>query len=441
MGIPLYDLQIGFQRGQIQRGGRLAHAAADLVHRLALDIGGRGLIAPGGGPLAHDLVIVEDVAAVEHRSVHRSGGQLHVADAGGGAADVGGVRPQHIPEQNALELLGRDGGILDLGRKRHRLARRGSVHFGLGQRRVELRAGLLGNDGLGLGVIARVFHLTGGLVIDLLGGHGLGCVHGIGNVQRQVPAPAVRLQRLRQRRRVHAASVLRHGDHELGILKGIGRVLRGEGERVRRAPGRRCGPVPVQRDRAGRAAGGSAAGEIPPAVCKEAAAAVCRLRVPDQRRGVHLRAKVGKGDLGVRSLRALRRLALRAVIEVEVHRHTGDGGAQLPGGLLRGQPAHVLIQNAGAAPERVAAAGKGAQARVSRGQQPQHHRGDHNGEPGAALLLLVYFQSIHGFLPARSETERKSLNEHQYSTFSQEWRYNFVTMKHCGRGRCGGCGW
>ena len=89
MGVALRDLQIGPQAGQIQGGGGLAHAAADLVHGFALDVSGSSLIALGSSPLAHGAVVGEHLTAVEHHAVEGGGGELDVVDPGGSAGDVG----------------------------------------------------------------------------------------------------------------------------------------------------------------------------------------------------------------------------------------------------------------------------------------------------------------------------------------------------------------
>ena len=96
--MALCDLQVAPQAGQIQRGGGLADAAADLIHRLALYIGGGGLVAPGGGALAHHAVVGEHIAGVQHIAVDRGGGQLHIALPRRRAAHLGGGGAKHIPE-------------------------------------------------------------------------------------------------------------------------------------------------------------------------------------------------------------------------------------------------------------------------------------------------------------------------------------------------------
>ena len=174
VGIPLRDLQVGPQAGQVQRGGSLADAAADLVHRLPLDIGGSRLIAPGGGPLAHHVIVGEHVAAVHHILVDGCGGQLHIGPAGGGAAHMGAGLAQHVPEQHLLQLLRRDGGQLHLGGDGDGLAGRGRVQQPLGLVHIEVRSGLLRYDGARLLVIGGVLHHAGAIVVDLLGGEGLG---------------------------------------------------------------------------------------------------------------------------------------------------------------------------------------------------------------------------------------------------------------------------
>ena len=230
VGVALDDLQVRAQAREIQRGGGLADAAADLVHRLALDVGGGGLIAPGGGPLAHGAVVGEDLAAVEDVAVDGGGGELHVADPGGGAGDVGLAGTQDIPEEDALQLLRRDGGPLDAGGDRHGLAGLGGVQLRLGLRHVKVRPQLLGGDGLGGGVIAGVLHLPGHGVMDVLGGEHVGGGGGIGDEKAQVPGPVGALQPLAQLAEGDGPAVLGQGHTDAVLAHLILRPLGLPGE-------------------------------------------------------------------------------------------------------------------------------------------------------------------------------------------------------------------
>lgn len=87
---------------------------------------------------------------------------------------MGSGLAQDIPEQKRGQLLGRYGGQLHFGGNGDGLSGSGRVHGGLGGCGVKLRPCLLRKNGVGLGVIGGVFHLSGDLFMNFLGGLGLG---------------------------------------------------------------------------------------------------------------------------------------------------------------------------------------------------------------------------------------------------------------------------
>ena len=95
---------------------------------------------------------------------------------------MGAGLPQHVPEQHLLQLLRRDGGQLHLGGNGDGLAGLRRVQQLLGLLYVEVRPHLLRHDGAGLLVIGGVLHHAGAVVVDLLGGEGLGGNNGKFNV-------------------------------------------------------------------------------------------------------------------------------------------------------------------------------------------------------------------------------------------------------------------
>ncbi|MPM50794.1 hypothetical protein SDC9_97537 [bioreactor metagenome] len=184
---------------------------------------------------------------------------------------MGGIGPQQVPEQNGLQLLRRDGGIFDDGRNFQCVTGGGGVHHGLRLDHVEFRAGLLGNDAPGGGVIPGVFHFAGDLIVDLLGGHGLSALRGIGCVQREIAVPAAILQLLRQLFRVDGPTILCHMDQQGGILHLIGGVLTGIGEGICRGLSRRKGLLRVRGNHVRGVTGGAGIGQVSPTEREKAA--------------------------------------------------------------------------------------------------------------------------------------------------------------------------
>ena len=174
VGVPLRDLQIAQETGQIQGGGGLADAAADLVHGFALDIGGGGLEAPVRRPFADGSVVGEGFSAVENKAVDNLSGELNVADPPGGAGDMGLGLAQHVPEQDGLQIGGGDLRLLNVSLHSQRFAGSGLVHGLLNGGYVKIGPQLFRYDRVRSGVIGGVSHLAVELVIELLGGEGLG---------------------------------------------------------------------------------------------------------------------------------------------------------------------------------------------------------------------------------------------------------------------------
>ena len=153
MAGPGHDFQIGQQRRIVQGGRHLAHAAAIGGHGLAAHIGGAdlepGLL--GGG--AHSVVIAEIFAAVDHGAADVPGGLPNVENTVAGAGDIGGVLPQHVPEQHLFQPRLGNGGIGDPGGDHELLPGLGLLHQLFGRRHVKGNAH------------APLHHLTGGPVI------------------------------------------------------------------------------------------------------------------------------------------------------------------------------------------------------------------------------------------------------------------------------------
>ncbi|MPM48964.1 hypothetical protein SDC9_95691 [bioreactor metagenome] len=420
MGIPLHDFKVRLQRRQIQRGGRLAHAAADFVHRLPIDIGRGGQIAPSGGPLAHHQIIVENIAAVQNCSVDRGGGQLHIADACGSAAHVGGVGAQHIPKQNGGQLFRRHGGKLHVGGNFHRVARLGGIHRGLGQRHVKVRAHPLGRNRAGGGVVSGVFHVTGGLVVNLLGGYRPGGLGKIGNVQRKVQIPRAALDALGKRLGVHGAAVLGHVHQNRSITQFVSGVLAGKGKKLRGGLRGGLRLFLVQRDQARRVGKCARVGEIPPAQSEKIAPQISLMGVAGHGGSGNLRSQIRQSHIGVRHRSALRNLGRRVIVKIEADFHSREGPLQLLRGLSHRQPAQVLPQNQSVFPKQAVVRGIGAKADISCRENAQQHKG--NGERQLQLFFLrfLHHYSIHGFLPVLSELKQKRPSGSQYSTFLEK---------------------
>ena len=174
MGVPLRDLQIAHETGQIQGGGGLADAAADLVHGFTLDIGGGGLEAPVRRPFADGSVVGEGFSAVENKAVDNLSGELNVADPPGGAGDMGLGLAQHVPEQDGLQIGGGDLRLLNFRVQCQGFPGGGAVQRFLNGGHIEVGSRLLGDDGACGGIVGGVFHLTVKPVVKLPGGEGFG---------------------------------------------------------------------------------------------------------------------------------------------------------------------------------------------------------------------------------------------------------------------------
>lgn len=85
---------------------------------------------------------------------------------------MGAAFAQHIAEEDVFQLFRGDRGHFHLGGNGDRLTGLGGIQSGLGGGDVKLRAHLLGNDGVGGSVIARVFHHARHGVMNFLSGPG-----------------------------------------------------------------------------------------------------------------------------------------------------------------------------------------------------------------------------------------------------------------------------
>ena len=404
MGVPLGDLQIGPQARQVQRGGGLADAAADLVHGLALDVGGGGLVASCGGPLAHGLVIGEGLPGVEHILVDGGGGELHVGLAGGGAAHLGLGGAQHVPEQQVLQRLGGDGGLLYLGGDGDGLAGLRRVQGDLGGGHVEVRAHLLRDDGVGLGVVGGVLHLAGGLVVDLLDGQGLGGDGGEGDIELDGGTVKLR-QILAQGVLAHRAAVPGLGDGDAVLAQLVGGVHRLLVQTVRQI---RHGGfyIAAELEAKPHAVPPDQAAEIGKALDKKGhpALAVQRLLRPvgegntDALTGrLRSKAQLGQGQDEERLLvlRPVRIGAVRGLIDGDLPLR--QLLRQFFLGLGRGQPAHVNAVDLITLKKGIQRTGPGAKAYVG-GDQYRQNCARYDQRPFAALFQPFRRHGLCGVL-------------------------------------------
>ena len=174
----LHDLKVRVQHRRVERRARLARAAADHVHGLAVEIARRGRIAVFRRERRHQRAVLHRVARVEDVARDALCRQLHVLVPPRRAADARGVAAQLVAEQSRLQLLGRDLRPLDRRPDGEGLPRRRRVVSALqvGERKAHPR--MARDDLLIFYVVARVDLLTHELFplrrqIDRLRGYGL----------------------------------------------------------------------------------------------------------------------------------------------------------------------------------------------------------------------------------------------------------------------------
>lgn len=110
MIMPFGHLQIGTQHGHVQRRGRLADTAAELVNNLAARVGVRLLITACGCALANRAIIGKLVARIEDGAVDGFSRQTDVVRTRCVAlVEIGRRARERIVEQLRLERLCRDG--------------------------------------------------------------------------------------------------------------------------------------------------------------------------------------------------------------------------------------------------------------------------------------------------------------------------------------------
>ena len=393
MGVPLRDLQIAQETGQIQGGGGLADAAADLVHGFALDIGGGGLEAPVRRPFADGSVVGEGFSAVENKAVDNLSGELNVADPPGGAGDMGLGLAQHVPEQDGLQIGGGDLRLLNISLHSQRFAGSGLVHGLLNGGDVKIGPQLLRYDGVRSGVIGGVSHLAVELVVELLGGEGLGGdgLEGDGDLIAAQTVIGNICQKETEILRCSAVPCLGDVDrlplHSAGGVKGcFGKLLRqtgygfGKGGLVHVRPMGTAGPATGD------------GGQIGPAFLEKAFVLIivlpelsvprkilCRVaQVPHGKMGQGLAFVIHKGD------RLIEKLSLQALLR-----------------LFHGKTAHVDAVDVAVGIKCIQRTGIGAKARVGRQQNRQHqqqnlHRLLHSlfSHPVSARTFAHYYTSF-----------------------------------------------
>ena len=115
--LALYDLQIGIQGRVIEGGGKLAYAAAGLLHYLAALIGAGVLPAVLAGTGAQGIVGGEHVAGLEDSAVDLVCAEadivLTIAGAAGETGGIGAAQHifalQHLPGDAGLQIVDGDG--------------------------------------------------------------------------------------------------------------------------------------------------------------------------------------------------------------------------------------------------------------------------------------------------------------------------------------------
>ena len=83
---------------------------------------------------------------------------------------MGAGLAQHVPEQEHLQIGGGDLRFFNDGGDGDCFAGGGAIQRGLRGGNVKIRAGLLGHDGAGGGIVGGVFHFAMEPVMELLGG-------------------------------------------------------------------------------------------------------------------------------------------------------------------------------------------------------------------------------------------------------------------------------
>ena len=128
MAVARHDLQVGQQRGVVQRRGYLTYAAAVHIHGLAVNIAGCRIPAGLGALIAQRLVIAEPLAGIEHRAVNHGGRLADIHQTAPGAAGIGGIGAQQVGKEMTLQIFFCDLGDGHLGRHFKFLTRLRLVH-------------------------------------------------------------------------------------------------------------------------------------------------------------------------------------------------------------------------------------------------------------------------------------------------------------------------
>ena len=400
MVVALHDLQIAQQGCQIHGAADLADAAAHGVHGLAVDVGGCGAVTTGGGALAHDLVVVKDVAGVEDGAVDGCTGQLHIAAAGTGAADIGGGGAQQILEEGCLHLFGGHGGEVDLGRQLHALALGCGVQYGFGGLHIQFHthgavhylAGLLvvpGGGGFGVQLSGQRSH------IQRLAGAGLHAALRLGSV-----AQGDLGQLLAQGLLIQNAAVLMLGDKKTLAAQLVGGVHGGAVHLLCQLSDNAVQSIGVLVGGEGNVfAGARQTLEVCNSVLDKVAVAAHSVGALGHGVGLGCKAGVTHG-VGAQTL------ALQRHLHGGGLQQSGDGLLQLDHGFLSGQTAQFHGANCRYAGENlVVGVNIEAEAACGSGQNSRQHQGDPSALAGAGLCFtgcwgFGFCLFLFGFCPA-----------------------------------------
>ena len=235
MIMPFGHLQIGTQYSHVQRRGRLANTAAELVNNLAARVGMRLLITACGCALANRAIIGKLVARIEDGAVDGFSRQTDVVRTRCVAlVEIGRRARERIVEQLRLERLCRDGRLGDRHRNGVGLLR--AVADDLpGLVSVERYACLAGNDGLAVlladGGIDRVTDNVGCDLVNV--NRRSGCHISRDLIRLKVHQADLIGQRLLYRIRVKLDARLAGMHDQIAVLQLPGRIDRLGQRRVR----------------------------------------------------------------------------------------------------------------------------------------------------------------------------------------------------------------
>ena len=325
---------------------------------------------------------------------------------------MGSGLAQDIPEQKRGQLLGRYGGQLHFGGNGDGLSGSGRVHGGLGGCGVKLRPCLLRKNGVGLGVIGGVFHLSGDLFMNFLGGLGLGRKDGSLDIYLGMTLLQGCAGCIFQSGGGNRQAVLGQRDFKTVLRDLVGCIRRFPGKGLCQLLHPLCKNclIRVQGNPLGAPAPHQV-GQKVPAICQKAGLRLAQIKYKLGAAVVVQVASNSKSFIGdgvswciaIEDVSLRRGLSVAGFVgqrQIEIQRLPGDCLPQFPGRLRRGQSTHGDTVDSRIRIKGPQRPGIGAQAEICARQcQHDHAQSDIKALPalfqaGAALFLHTGFVDL-----------------------------------------------